>query len=148
MPLTLDKVVFLDRDGVINVDSPDYIKNWAEFEFISGSLEALESFKSRPERFDLVITDMTMPNMTGLQLSRKLKNIRKDIPIILATGFSDIVTEGKMKMAGVLNLLRTCTRSNQIFTGCIVIISTAVKRSSTRNWKRSIRIWLSQKYRN
>ena len=36
----LQKIVFLDRDGVINVDSPNYIKNWAEFEFISGSLEA------------------------------------------------------------------------------------------------------------
>lgn len=36
-----DKVVFLDRDGVINVDSPDYIKSWSEFQFISGSLEAL-----------------------------------------------------------------------------------------------------------
>ena len=38
----LRKVVFLDRDGVINVDSPDYIKSWSEFQFISGSLEALK----------------------------------------------------------------------------------------------------------
>ena len=38
----LAKVVFLDRDGVINVDSPDYIKSWSEFQFISGSLEALK----------------------------------------------------------------------------------------------------------
>jgi len=37
----MEKVVFLDRDGVINVDSPDYIKTWSEFQFISGSLEAL-----------------------------------------------------------------------------------------------------------
>lgn len=42
MPLTLDKVVFLDRDGVINIDSPEYIKNWSEFEFIPGSLDALQ----------------------------------------------------------------------------------------------------------
>jgi D-glycero-D-manno-heptose 1,7-bisphosphate phosphatase len=42
MPLKLDKVVFLDRDGVINKDSSEYIKSWAEFEFIPGSLNALQ----------------------------------------------------------------------------------------------------------
>ena len=41
--MTLGKVIFLDRDGVINHDSPDYIKSWAEYEFLPGSLEALAS---------------------------------------------------------------------------------------------------------
>lgn len=41
MTVKLDKVIFLDRDGVINRDSPDYIKNWAEFAFLPGSLEAM-----------------------------------------------------------------------------------------------------------
>ncbi len=39
--MALEKVIFLDRDGVINLDSPDYIKSWAEYQFLSGSLEAL-----------------------------------------------------------------------------------------------------------
>jgi D-glycero-D-manno-heptose 1,7-bisphosphate phosphatase len=41
LPVTLEKVIFLDRDGVINYDSPDYIKSWEEYRFLPGSLEAL-----------------------------------------------------------------------------------------------------------
>ncbi len=53
------------------------------------SSDALESFRFSPGDFDLVITDMTMPEMSGIDLSRAIKNIREDIPIILCTGFSE-----------------------------------------------------------
>ncbi len=49
-------------------------------------LIALENFRTRSRDYDLVITDMTMPTLTGLVLSRELKKIRDDIPIILCTG--------------------------------------------------------------
>jgi CheY-like chemotaxis protein len=52
--------------------------------------EALELFRLDPERFDLVITDMTMPSMTGKQLAEKMIQIRPDIPIILVTGYSKV----------------------------------------------------------
>ncbi|RJP77027.1 MAG: PAS domain-containing sensor histidine kinase [Desulfobacteraceae bacterium] len=52
------------------------------------SYEALEAFRSNPKRFDLVITDQTMPQLTGTALSAKIKVIRPDIPIILCSGFS------------------------------------------------------------
>jgi PAS domain S-box-containing protein len=55
----------------------------------SNSLEALETFNSNPDGYDLVISDMTMPNMTGDQLARKLMSIRPNIPIIICTGFSE-----------------------------------------------------------
>jgi len=48
--------------------------------------EALELFKAKPDSFDLVITDMTMPQMTGVNLAEKLKEIRSDIPVIICTG--------------------------------------------------------------
>ena len=57
------------------------------------SLRALEIFRSRPGEFDLVITDCTMPNLTGIDLSREIRLIRPHIPIILCTGFSEKVTE-------------------------------------------------------
>ena len=65
----------------------------------SGSLEALELFRSNPERFDLVITDMTMPNMTGKELVEKMTQIRPDIPVILCTGYSQetIVEPGQRR---------------------------------------------------
>jgi PAS domain S-box-containing protein len=55
----------------------------------TSSMEALEALRSSPDKFDLVITDMTMPKMTGDKLSREIKEIRSDIPVILCTGFSE-----------------------------------------------------------
>ena len=57
---------------------------------VTDSLEALEIFKSNPQAFDLVLSDLTMPRMTGIQLIREIRELRKDIPIILSTGFSDV----------------------------------------------------------
>jgi signal transduction histidine kinase len=57
----------------------------------TGSLEALEAFRSSPGKFDLVITDMTMPHMTGDKLAYAVKQIRPDVPVILCTGFSEKV---------------------------------------------------------
>ena len=65
------------------------------------SNEALELFRVNPKRFDLVITDMTMPNMTGDMFSKELMKIRPDIPIILCTGFSERISEEKAKAIGI-----------------------------------------------
>ena len=67
----------------------------------TSSIEALELFRAHPHKFDLVITDMTMPNMTGEMLARELMGIRPDIPVILCTGFSETTTEEKAKAMGV-----------------------------------------------
>ena len=61
----------------------------------------MEAFRDSPDKFDLVITDMTMPNMTGIQLSQKLLEIRPDIPIIICTGFSTKVDGEKATAAGI-----------------------------------------------
>ncbi|MBW2035711.1 MAG: response regulator, partial [Deltaproteobacteria bacterium] len=67
----------------------------------TSSIEALELFRTKPDEFDLVITDMTMPNMTGDKLAKELMQIRPDIPIILCTGFSKRITEEKAKEIGI-----------------------------------------------
>ena len=59
----------------------------------TGSLEALALFQETPDQFDLVISDMTMPQMSGAQLAAELLRIRPDIPIILCTGYSSRVSE-------------------------------------------------------
>jgi signal transduction histidine kinase/CheY-like chemotaxis protein len=63
----------------------------------TSSVEALEAFRNRPHSFDLIITDQTMPNMTGVELAQEMTRIRQDIPIILCTGFSETVTENKAR---------------------------------------------------
>ena len=69
------------------------------------SMETLNVFKAKPKSFDLVLTDMNMPNMTGDQLAKEIKAIRPDIPIILCTGFSERIRAQKtehVELAGII----------------------------------------------
>jgi CheY-like chemotaxis protein len=67
----------------------------------TSSVEALALFRDNPQRFDLVISDMTMPNMTGDKLAKEMMAIRPDIPIILCTGYSERLTEAQAKELGI-----------------------------------------------
>jgi len=71
----------------------------------TSSREALELFIRQPERFDLVITDMTMPGMTGDRLAKEMRRIRPDIPIILCSGFSHHLKEEEAKAIGICAFL-------------------------------------------
>ncbi len=78
----------------------------------TNGLEALDLFKANPKGFDLIITDQTMPHMTGVELAREMLGIRSDIPIILATGFSQRVDAESAKAAGIRALvMKPLTRS-------------------------------------
>ena len=67
--------------------------------------EALELFADRPEEFDMAITDMTMPNMTGDKFAIALRRMRPDIPIILSTGYSELVSKEKAEALGINGFL-------------------------------------------
>ena len=67
----------------------------------SNSLEALATFKDQPHAFDLVITDQTMPGITGSELAKRMLLIRPDISIILCTGFSNLIDEESAKAIGI-----------------------------------------------
>jgi PAS domain S-box-containing protein len=67
----------------------------------TNSLEALEVFEAEPDQFALVITDQTMPHMTGADLAKELMRIRPDIPIILCTGFSEVINAEEAKTLGI-----------------------------------------------
>jgi len=76
--------------------------------------EAFELFKMNPQRFDLVITDLTMPHMTGLALGKKLMDIRRDIPVILCTGYNDVMDEEQAKKLGFQRLLMKPAPTNDL----------------------------------
>ncbi|MCP4603794.1 MAG: response regulator [Proteobacteria bacterium] len=73
---------------------------------ITDSREALRLFKDTPYKFDLIITDETMPKLTGVGLARKMLAIRPDLPIILTTGYSEDLDEDNTKAMGIQGYTR------------------------------------------
>ena len=71
----------------------------------TSSIEALEAFRANPDKFDMVITDMAMPNMAGDRLASELVKIRPDIPILLCTGFSQKIPDKKANTIGIKGIL-------------------------------------------
>jgi phosphate/phosphite/phosphonate ABC transporter binding protein len=67
----------------------------------TNSRKALSTFEDLPEAFDLIITDQTMPGMTGSDLARRMLQIRPDLPIILCTGYSSVLSEEKARSLGI-----------------------------------------------
>jgi len=93
IPKGSERILFVDDEELFY----DLVKRLLEdlgYEVVAlqSSLEALKTFQTRPDYFDLVITDQTMPKLTGVQLASELIKIRPGIPIILCTGFSEQVS--------------------------------------------------------
>jgi PAS domain S-box-containing protein len=102
LPTGTERILFVDDEPpLLDLGKKILEPLGYQVEVRSSAVEALELFKAHPERFDLVITDMTMPNMTGDRLSEELMAIRPDIPVILCTGFSTNMDEKKAKAMGI-----------------------------------------------
>ena len=72
---------------------------------VTSAREAIGLIKKNPAQFDMVITDLTMPEMNGLEVARQIRAIRADIPVVLATGFHGVVTEQQLHEAGIVGLV-------------------------------------------
>lgn len=102
VPTGTERILFVDDEqALVNMGKQLLESLGYEVTIRSSSIEALELFKVQPDKFDLVITDLTMPNMTGDELAQKLMAIRPDIPVILCTGFSTKMTAEKTKKMGI-----------------------------------------------
>ncbi len=115
-PATADKVATssIENLSVLVVDDDiavlDYLKDLlskhgCDVETYVNSEDALAQFQETPEKFDMVITDQTMPKLTGAELSKKLLTIRPDIPIILCSGYSELINETQAKIIGISEYL-------------------------------------------
>ncbi len=96
IPRGTERILFIDDEpAIVEIATSQLQTLGYKVSSRFNSLEALELFKSKPNSFDLVITDMTMPKVTGDKLAKQIRNIRPEIPIILCTGFSQkIESEG------------------------------------------------------
>ncbi len=102
VPTGTERILFVDDEqALVNMGKQLLESLGYEVTIRSSSIEALELFKVQPDKFDLVITDLTMPNMTGDELAQKLMAIRPDIPVILCTGFSTKMDAEKTKKIGI-----------------------------------------------
>jgi len=101
-PTGSERILLVDDEEIlVNMGKIMLTRLGYNVTIVTSSLAALELFNEIPREFDLVITDQTMPNMTGVELAEKLLIIRPDIPIILCTGFSSIVSENEAKKIGI-----------------------------------------------
>jgi PAS domain S-box-containing protein len=102
LPLGSERILFIDDEKPL-VDLGKGMLESLGYSVTTktSSLEALEAFRAEPDAFDLVITDVTMPSMTGIELAKELMAIRPDIPIILCTGFSELINEKQAKEMGI-----------------------------------------------
>ena len=101
-PQGQESVLLVDDEAVL-LDVGEQLLNSLGYRVtaISSPVEALELFGKNPAAFDLVITDQTMPQLTGYELAQQLLKIRKDVPLILCTGYSDLVTAESASAGGI-----------------------------------------------
>ncbi len=106
LPLGKETILFVDDEkSIVYMTGQKLERLGYKVETKMDPSEALELFQSKPDQFDLVITDMTMPQMTGYNLSKKLKALRSDIPVIICTGHSSLIDEEKAKQMGISALV-------------------------------------------
>lgn len=101
-PTGKEKVLLVDDEPAL-IELGTRVLTYLGYDVVSktSSLDALKLFEDNPQDFDLVITDFTMPNMTGGELSKKMLTVRPDLPIIMCTGFSEVFNEEKAKELGI-----------------------------------------------
>ncbi|MCW8825291.1 MAG: ATP-binding protein [Gammaproteobacteria bacterium] len=99
-----------DRQSILVVDDePDLSQLLSEVLEIYGyqpttvnsSIEALKLFSANPDAFELVITDQTMPQLTGIEMANQIREIRPEMPIILSTGYSDSIGQKEAEEKGI-----------------------------------------------
>ena len=101
-----EKILFVDDEQLqIEVARDVLTHHGYQVDTFSDSIAALENFSSNPGAYDLVITDMTMPKMTGDKLSHRIHLIRPDMPVVMCSGFSEIIDEQKAEALGIAAFL-------------------------------------------
>jgi len=102
IPTGNERILLVDDDEIL-LETQERILLRLGYAVVAcqSSVSALEEFRKQPHKFDLVITDQTMPQMTGLALARECLTVRPDMPIILCTGYSESVSEEMARAAGI-----------------------------------------------
>ena len=102
LPGATERILFVDdEEALATLGEKMLVQLGYHVTARTNSSEAIELFRVVPDAFDLVITDYTMPRMNGAELAREILQIRSDIPIVLCTGYSEMVNEQTAKAMGI-----------------------------------------------
>ena len=115
VPKGKERILFVDDEEIL-VEMAEGILDRLGYKVVcaTGSADALQMFTKDPQAFDLVITDHTMPEMTGAVLAQKLKEIRPDIPLILCTGYSETISQEKAESMGIHGFVMKPLSKNEL----------------------------------
>jgi CheY-like chemotaxis protein len=115
IPLGHETILFVDDEKMLADLAGKMLKRLGyQVTICTSSVEALEVFRERGDEFDLVLTDQTMPIMDGARLSISMLQIRPDIPIVLCTGYSSVISEKRAKDLGIKELVFKPLRTKEI----------------------------------
>ncbi|MGD8971217.1 MAG: CHASE2 domain-containing protein, partial [Desulfobacterales bacterium] len=102
LPKGCERILLIDDEDELVIVGRDMLQHLGyQVVTATSGQEALAIFRKKPEQFDMVLTDMTMPDMTGDTLSRELLKIRPDIPVILCTGYSEKIDAVEARQIGI-----------------------------------------------
>lgn len=106
LPMGCERILFVDDEPSLARMGKQMLEHLGySVETRTSSKEALETFRSKPGGFDLVVTDLTMPELTGDRLAKELLRIRSDIPIVLCTGYSEKIPENRASDLGFAQMM-------------------------------------------
>ena len=106
IPRGTERILYVDDEaGIVNMDNQMLTSLGYRVVTCMRGVEALTLFRNEPARFDLVITDQIMPGMSGMEMIKELHLIRRDIPVLLCTGFSKTVPDQNLRAEGVKEVL-------------------------------------------
>lgn len=128
LPTGTERILFVD-DEEYQVELCQQILEHLGYRVTAktSSQEALKVFRTKPEAFDLVITDMTMPKMTGDILATEIMTIRSDMPIILCTGYSEKITPAKAMALGIKEMVMKPAVVDEIATTVRRVLDQAIE---------------------
>jgi len=102
LPTGTERILVVDDEpGIAELEREGLQRLGYRVKVCSDSSEAFQLFCSDPMEFDLVLTDQTMPHLTGSELAQRIMKVRKDIPVILCTGYSVAIDEDRAKSMGI-----------------------------------------------
>ena len=102
LPTGNERILLVDDDEELTQMNKTFLESMGyKVTALTSSVETLKVFQAEPDGFDLVVTDMTMPKMTGAELAKNILAVRSDTPIVLCTGFSELIDEEMAKEMGI-----------------------------------------------